>query len=231
MEGLRWILLVIGLLILGGIYYFGTASGRTRSFGGQRRQRDPSLDPAMERELERLGALINDERRRSETDDEDEDGDDGDRPAALAAEPEKIVALYLRCRGTGLIDGREIAEAAEKAGLKFGPGGIYHRLKERGEQRAAIFSLANITNPGSFGGEHPELIQTQGLCLFLTLPNQLSALDAWDAMLAAGRRLADLLDVELLDETQSSLSRQRVAHIREQMREFDRRHEIQLPGA
>lgn len=229
MEGLRWILLVIGLLILGGIYYFGSASGRARLPGRARRERDPSLDPEMERELERLGALINDERRRGKS--EDLGMDEQDQPAALAAEPERIVALYLRCRGAGLIDGREIAEAAEKAGLDFGPGGIYHRLQERDEQRVAIFSLANITNPGSFDAEHPERTQTQGLCLFLTLPNQLSALDAWDAMLAAGRRLADLLDVELLDETQSSLSRQRVAHIREQMRDFDRRHEIHVPGA
>ena len=57
----------------------------------------------------------------------------------------------------------------------------------------------------------------------LTLPNQMSALDAWDTMQAAGRRLADLLDAELLDDSQSSLTHQCIAHTRDQMREYDRR--------
>ncbi len=223
MEGLRWILLVVGLLILAGIYYFGTASARSRPAGRDAPRREPTLDGVMERELERLGALIS-ERQHDGTEASEQ------QPAPLAAEPDKIVALYLRGRGSGLLDGREIAAAADKVGLKFGAGNIYHRLQERGQGRVAIFSLANITNPGSFDPQRLEQLQTQGLCLFLTLPNQLSALDAWDAMLAAGWRLAELLDVELLDETQSSLSRQRVAHIREQMRDFDRQHEVRVPG-
>ncbi|MEM9182215.1 MAG: cell division protein ZipA C-terminal FtsZ-binding domain-containing protein, partial [Pseudomonadota bacterium] len=60
-------------------------------------------------------------------------------------------------------------------------------------------------------------------------PNELSALDAWDAMFAAGQRLADLLECSLLDESGSSLSRQTVAHIRDEMREYDRGHEPQDP--
>jgi len=70
---------------------------------------------------------------------------------------------------------------------------------------------------------------TPGLCLFMTLPNPLSALDAWDTMLAAGQRLADILESDLLDEAHSSLSRQRIAHIREEMRDYDRRFEYSLP--
>ncbi len=225
MEGLRWILLAIGLLIVGGIYYVGTKSNRARPSGREPPRREPALDGTMERELQRLGALISEDRRPPT-----EPSPGVEEPPALASAPEKIVALYLRCRGSGLLGGREIAAAADKVGLSFGSGDIYHRLQERGQGQVAIFSLANIMNPGSFDPARGNELQTQGLCLFMTLPNQLSALDAWDAMLAAGRRLAELLDVELLDETQSSLSRQRIAHIREQMREFDRRHEVRVPG-
>ncbi len=230
MEGLRWILLLIGLLILGGIYYFGSGRGRPRLLGrsGDGRdsmRRDTAVDTTMERELERLAALISEDREGFQA------APARDEASALASDPEKIVALYLRSHGAGLLGGREISEAAEKVGLSFGDRSVYHRMQDREDAPAAIFSLANITNPGGFEPARLDQLQTHGLCLFLTLPNYFGALDAWDAMLATGRRLADLLDVELLDETQSSLSRQRVAHIREQMREYDRQREVRGPGS
>jgi len=47
-------------------------------------------------------------------------------------------------------------------------------------------------------------------------------------MLATGQRLADILNTELVDETQSTLSRQRTMSIREEMREYDRKDELGL---
>ena len=41
-------------------------------------------------------------------------------------------------------------------------------------------------------------------------------------MLATGQRLAELLQADLLDDAQGQLTRQRVAEIRESMREYDR---------
>ena len=113
--------------------------------------------------------------------------------------------------------------------MTFGDRQIFHRLQEIGDQTEAIFSVADMISPGSFDLDSPHAFSSAGLCLFLTLPNALSALDAWDAMLAIGQRLADILGAELVDESQSSLSHQRIAHVREEMREFDRRFEYHLP--
>ena len=51
----------------------------------------------------------------------------------------------------------------------------------------------------------------------------MQALDAWDAMLAAARRMSEILHAELLDEDRSPCTRQREAQIREEMRDYDRR--------
>jgi cell division protein ZipA len=51
------------------------------------------------------------------------------------------------------------------------------------------------------------------------------ALDAWDAMLPAAQRIAELLGGELLDEDRNALGRQRVAGIRDELRTWDRQHE------
>ena len=227
MDELRWILLVVGLLILAAIYFFADPSQRPvgksrldqdpKKFGPYDRDRGGNSDLSeqqMEHELHRLGALISEDRQL--------DSAAARREPTLSAEPDKIVSLYLRPRDEGKINGADILEATKNAGLIFGEMQIFHRMYEQQNSKSAIFSLADMMTPGSFDLDKISHLSTPGLCLFLTLPNQLSALDAWDAMQAAGKRLADLLDAELLDDSRSSLSRQRIAHIRDQMREYDR---------
>lgn len=146
---------------------------------------------------------------------------------AVAAERDaagvpKIVTLYVRARDDRSISGLSLLDAAIKAGLRFGEMKIFHR-RHRGATKP-VFSMANITRPGSFDPSGWNLFQTPGVTLFMTLPGPVSALDAWDAMLATGKRLAELLDADLMDDAQCLLTRQRIAQIREDMREFDRKN-------
>lgn len=137
----------------------------------------------------------------------------------------RIVTLYLRTRGQRRISGLSLLDAAIKAGLRFGEMKIFHR-RHRGEPRP-VFSMANITRPGSFDPSGWNLFETPGVTLFMTLPGPVSALDAWDAMLATGQRLSGILEADLLDDAQCLLTRQRIAQIREDMRVFDRKHGLQ----
>lgn len=141
------------------------------------------------------------------------------------ADAQVIVTLYVRARDDRKISGLSLLDAAIKAGLRFGEMKIFHR-RHRGATRP-VFSMANITRPGSFDPSGWNLFQTPGVTLFMTLPGPVSALDAWDAMLATGQRLAELLDADLMDDSQCLLTRQRIAQIREEMREFDRKHGLQ----
>lgn len=136
-----------------------------------------------------------------------------------------IVTLYVRARDERRISGLSLLDAAIKAGLRFGEMKIFHR-RHRGAAKP-VFSMANITRPGSFDPAGWNLFETPGVTLFMTLPGPVSALDAWDAMLATGQRLAELLDADLMDDAQCLLTRQRIAQIREEMREFDRRNGLQ----
>ena len=139
-----------------------------------------------------------------------------------------IVTLYVRARDDRQISGLSLLDAAIKAGLRFGEMKIFHR-RHRGEPRP-VFSMANIKRPGSFDPSGWNLFETPGVTLFLALPGPVSALDAWDAMLATGRRLSEILDADLMDDAQCLLTRQRIGQIREQMREFDRRAGLDGPA-
>ena len=119
----------------------------------------------------------------------------------------------------------ELLDAAIKTGLHFGNRKIFHRVDEGGKE--PLFSMANLVKPGSFDSGSWNVFETPGVALFMTLPGPQAALDTWDAMHAAGQRLAELLNAELLDEARCRMSRQRIAQMREEMRDYDRRREVQ----
>lgn len=143
-----------------------------------------------------------------------------------AGDAPRIVTLYLRARGERLISGLSLLDAAIKAGLRFGEMKIFHR-RHQGAPKP-VFSMANIARPGSFDPSAWNLFETPGVTLFMTLPGPVSGLDAWDAMLATGQRLSELLDADLMDDSQCLLTRQRIAQIREDLREYDRKAGLSL---
>lgn len=147
----------------------------------------------------------------------------GRRPAQLPVE--RIVTLFVVAREGVPFHGPDLVVAAEKAGLEFGDMGIYHRLVDGKRELGPIFSVANMLKPGNFDLGRLDALRTPGVSFFMTLPAPLKALDAWDAMLPTAQRLAELLDGHVLDEERNALGRQRIAHIRDQLRGWDRDHE------
>ncbi|MBQ4853583.1 cell division protein ZipA [Rhodanobacter sp. B2A1Ga4] len=147
----------------------------------------------------------------------------GRRPPQLPVE--RIVTLFVVARDGARFHGPDLVVAAEKAGLEFGDMGIYHRLVDGKRELGPIFSVANMLKPGNFDLARLDTLHTLGVSFFMTLPAPLPALDAWDAMLPTAQRLAELLDGQVLDEERNALGRQRIAHIRDQLRGWDRDHE------
>ncbi|HKT28702.1 cell division protein ZipA [Dyella sp.] len=147
----------------------------------------------------------------------------GKRPTQLPVE--RIVSLFVMAREGQAFNGTDLIVAAEKAGLEYGDMGIYHRLVDGRREAGPIFSVANMLKPGSFDLTRLDALRTPGLSFFMTLPGPVTALDAWDAMLPTAQRLAELLDGQVLDEERNALGRQRIAHIRDELRGWDRDHD------
>lgn len=245
MDNLRLILLLVGLVILAAIVLFHRPRGQSQPNHARWLQR--RREPRMQLDEAPPAEPASEEKRKTEPSitqpgfpnfSATEDGP-GEMPAnspprsaptpsagaALGdtrAQPDKIVSLFVRRRDERRINGSDLLDAAVKAGLTFGEMNIFHRLHE-GEDRP-VFSMANLTPPGHFDASSWNVFDTPGVALFATLPGPVSALDAWDAMLATGRRIAGLLEADLLDDAKCLLTRQRIAQIREEMREYDRRN-------
>ena len=230
MAMIRIGILIAGLLLVAAIFLFGRPkkSAQGRRVGKEeaqlreRREQVMSSQPGME----------GDTPERSEAIEQSElnlDGQDGVAGSEVGKRPnqdfDKIVSLFVAAKAGQVLCGEDVVVAAEKTGLVFGHMNVFHRLVEGHPERGPIFSMASILKPGSFDMANIRQMQTPAIAFFLTLPAPMTALDAWEKMLPTVQRMAELLDGVVLDDSRNALGRQRVAHIRDELRAYDRQHQ------
>ena len=209
MWDLRWVLLGLGALVLVGVYLWsrGIVSRDMLPTLPRRKERTepsigepPPLEPTPQPE-----SLV-------ETVSEEEKA----RPG-----PERVVALRLIPRGAELSTERAVS-ALRNAGLEHGRYGIFHR--QLGANREG-FSVASLTEPGSFDVEHIGDATIAGLSFFLVLPGSGDPVSRFDAMVETARALSVELAADLFDERGSSWSSQRERYLREELIEY--RHQAE----
>lgn len=236
---LRLGIVVAGVLLMAAIYFFG----RPRKPGQGRKLRDESTsraeprldarptDPDFGFGVGREGVAQTDDGAADPARSEFDDGAEAPPPSGPEVgkrdreEFDKIVTLYVAARAGQQLQGPDIVVAAEKAGLSYGYMNIFHRLVDGRPNGGPVFSVANIKKPGSFEMAEIQALETPAIAFFLTLPAPIPALDAWEKMLPTAQRMAELLDGVVLDESRNALGRQRIAHIRDELRAYDRQHE------
>ena len=208
MDGLRWLLLFFGLLVITGVYVYSRRDRSKREPEAESGRREPTLG-----------------------DDDDPDDDEPradivrDEPAARKPGPQKIVTLRLIARNGGAFAGDELILSMRGIGMRPGKFGIYHRF-DGSDEDDTIFSAASLVEPGSFDLENIRDQQIPGISLFMILPGPVHGAEAFDLMMAAARALAQTLEGELLDESGSTLSIQRERYLREEVIQFE--HSIKV---
>ena len=205
MDGLRWLLLLFGLLVVAGVYLYS------------RREKTPTEDDdaISHRVAPRLdGADL------QEDADSMLDADDGaeapDEQPVATNQPQKIVTVRIVAREKKAFAGDELILSMRGIGLRHGKFGIFHRYDGNDETKT-VFSAASLVEPGSFDLQNIQGQQIPGISLFLVLPGPIDSVEAFDLMLAAARTLTQSLNGELLDESGSNLSIQRERYLREEI--------------
>ena len=211
MDGLRWLLLLFGLLVIAGVYFYSRREKKAP------KENDDAVAERIEPKLE---ADPHQQTAADEAfDDEDEEDADEDPEASEASRPQKIVTLRLVGHDKKLFQGDELILSMRGIGLRHGKFGIFHRYDGNDESRT-IFSAASLVEPGSFDLANIKEQQIPGISLFLVLPGPVDGVEAFDLMMAAARALARTLDGELLDESGSTLSVQRERYLREEIIQY-----------
>ena len=235
----RWILIVAGIAIVAAIFLFGNPDRKRKKRASRKRVHAQRVrrEPALDSDQHESGWDDADEESRQaelaiglspgEGADPDTYSDERIEPrldkkprVPAAPLPDRIVTLFLQARDNHVITGIELLDSSLKSGLVFGSHDIFHRIHE--EDVEPVFSMANLTKPGSFDKDAWNTMEIRGVTMFMTLPGPRNALDAWDSMLATSRRLAELLHADLLDDKHEVFTRQRSMQIKEELREYER---------
>ena len=217
MAELRWLLLIVGLVLIAGIYLYTRYKPRLdKRFESLSMRREPTLSGAVAsapEAVENENTLEIDSEIETETDERDE--------GAVAKET-KIIAIRLMARDSSGFPADQLILKMRDLGLKHGEFGIFHRPCETGERRND-FSIASLVEPGSFDLTRLKTDSYPGVSIFMQLPGSRDGVEIFDDMLTTSRSLARELDGELLDEQGSSLSVQRERYLREEVIQFEHR--------
>lgn len=198
MSELRWILLGLGVLLIAGLFLWG----RKPFF----KIRVPLPKPASTTE---------------------DTAGEPETPAEPLVEkqrprrriPDKIVTLRVICRHENDMKAADAVLALKRFGLLHGKYGIFHQFADDGSEEP-LFSVASLTEPGSFDLDNLDGLEIAGLSLFMVLPGAGDPITRFDAMIELARNLAEDLDGVVLDERGSTWSIQRERYIREDIIQF-----------
>ena len=208
MWDLRWVLLGLGALLVVGVYLWTKGLGGRRLFPdtSRRARTEPSIgDPSSA-----TGG-----------------GDAASSPpeAVVAAEPtprkpaapDRVITLRLIPRGDDELSMERAVVALTGAGLKHGRYGIFHKEDVTGEP---AFSVASLTETGTFDLANLHETTIAGLSFYVVLPGIGDPVARFDAMVETARALSVELAADLHDERGSSWSVQRERYLREEIIEY-----------
>lgn len=163
----------------------------------------------------------------SVTDDEADDAISSPRPVEQplidTSEAPYIIAITVLPGKNQNFTGRALTAAFQGNQLKFGHRRIYHKHRGDKVEGEVLFSVASLTEPGWFEPSKMVTSQFRGLVMIMNASQLHDPLPCFDKMLAVARNLANALGGTLCDDSRHHLSPQIIEHIKEKIRETQRR--------
>ena len=215
MDGLRWLLLLFGLLLVVGVYLFSRyQSGRTEKANPENTTNSVRLEPSLD------GASVDDGQSQDNESEAPEIGSGAEIERGDSSPQQKIVTVRIIAGKSLSFRGDELVLSLRGIGMRHGKFGIFHRFEGSDEDKV-IFSAASLVEPGSFDLANIKEQRIPGISLFMVLPGPTEGAQAFDLMMVATRAIAQSLRAELLDESGSTLSIQRERYMREEIIQFE----------
>lgn len=176
---------------------------------------DPAVEPGLPQRgenLDLLSGMTADSRDRLPSQEEG-----SGRP------PEEVLMLHVVSRDPQGFQGEDILQVLLAYNLRFGEMNFFHRHEESAGRGVIQFSVANMLQPGVFHIDAMSDFSTTGLIFFLTLPGPGDMMGAFELMVETARGVGEHLDGDVLDETRSATTRQTLEHMRQRIRDLERK--------
>ncbi|MCF2863619.1 cell division protein ZipA [Pseudoalteromonas sp. Cnat2-41] len=243
-ENLRWVLILISAVVIGGLLVHGLWSVRKRSQAVENKpakaKPQPKAEPhephntqdTVSRSEPEPTSVQHDEPSFGAIDDEPSIGEINidDEPAAAHEETEAnsdseqpaedFVIIHVHMPEGLQMQGAKLLPLVLTLGFKYSDDGFFHRHEQASGQGPVLFRMVNMYNPGTFDVDNMEQFSTAGVSLFMTLPNDGEAMATFNMLHSAAKKVADEFGAELLDHNRQPLSVSTVREYVEKVREY-----------
>ena len=216
----RWVLLLIGVLVIAAVFAYSRGWLRFDRFFRmparlQQRKQEPLLDEAIEADA-----------AAEETAAEKELAEpvEAELSVPKISDDSMVVTVRIMPQPGTQFPAEQLILALRAAHLQHGRYGIFHCLAEDDSSRAR-YSVASLVEPGSFDLSKLKESKYKGISVFMVLPAPEDGVGLFDDMLRTARAVAREIDGQLLDEQGGALSVQRERYMREEVIDFLRCHQ------
>lgn len=178
---------------------------------------DNSIFERERAELDRRAAEEAEQKKDAET-----------KPAAQSSaedQPQEVLVMHLMANKGESINGQKLLDQVLIAGFRFGGRKIFDRHINDDGSGEVLFSLANVVNPGTFDLNNIAEMKTPGVTLFMPLDDLDDPVSAFDTMVEAVDSLVAGLQLNVMDESRSSMTKQTIDHYRQRARTVSFRRE------
>ncbi len=237
MDILRWILLIFGIILIAGVYFTGrrkhpdVVQRKEPGLGAERYERDDDEgeeEEADDFEVEADGRPI------ADTDEDSFDferllADEQDSTPPAPARPQskdshhsmlledEFVVLHLTVPSVTSLSGSRLYSALHELGFDLEEDEIFHY-----RESDCPLIVVNMFKPGTFPPDADDFI-SKGISFILRLSRSEHPLDSFDEMVVLAYELKSLLNLQLFDMQRSSLTKQTIAYLEEEIGEYQRR--------
>ena len=135
----------------------------------------------------------------------------------ISSEKQKIVTVRVCAPSDMRWSGAALLAAFEAHGLSYGRYQVFHRRHIDG---SSLFSVASLTEPGSFDVAQMPTQHFKGVTFFAVLPGPVDSLLTVDEMVAAACGLAGALPGIVQDGKGVTLSEEKMAEMRDDVAQF-----------
>jgi cell division protein ZipA len=126
----------------------------------------------------------------------------------------EVLVIHLMAAKDQACDGQLLLDTAVSLGLRYGNMKIFHRHTSSDGSGPVLFSMANLLKPGTFDLNTIGQQEMIGVTLFMA-PSELDKpTEIFDLMLDIAEKMAKKLQLNIMDETRSSMTKQTIDHYR-----------------
>ena len=203
---------VIGIRDEGDIQQVEDSLRRSNGFG---------FDREPEQEVFDLDNSIY-ERQRAELTEQAQPQKSAEKPNT---QPEEVLVIHLMANKGEKVAGQQLLDAVLSAGLRYGAMKIFHRHLSDDGSGPVLFSMANLVNPGTFDLNTMSDLEVPGVTLFMALDDIEDPVDALNIMIEAVDSIVGDLQLNVMDESRSSMTRNTIDHYRQRARDVSVRRD------